>query len=653
MAGAAAEGPSAGLQADMGRGVLRRAASEGAPVAVGSQGRWTRAIDLVNAAAGFRKLASDLANRERLARALSRTPRVSVDEKPEATTNEPSARPQSSGSGAVRQSGQWARAFKLVLAAEDIRKAARDLVEREREELRQLRKEKQKGKGEVWKAAANDLDDSTGLSPLHMACKEGDAEAVQILMKSEGVSPSEPASAERDSICPLHLAAAGGHIKCVEALLAAGAAPGATDAHGRTALHAAAERCGAHADATAFTSAHTPRARTTRMDSGFDTASIASTPKATTSSAGAGLSARCVQAAEMILKTAAKESQEASATLARAATSDRAGRRTAMHEAARNGCEPMVRLLASAVGGASSGASADGSDDADAGASAALLGVGDARGRTPLHDAARKGHAAAVAALVELGAPLGARDDPGDNVLHLAAAAGMVRPLRGAIERRAARAVVDDGAAASNKGSAAAEADWSSGGGEQVSDGGGGMKGRGAEAVLSAAAGAACALGADGATPLHIAVVAGDVQAAEDLVVLGGLGALVVPDTNNRTPNELAKELARSHACTRVTDPARARRLEVADRAIEVHRALVEHRMRFARAIAAGRDGGEDESPTSYPSPTRRLTLGSGVTRSLGLTTRGSGVTGSFGGSVSSSVLLGARATEKLGKLAM
>ena len=57
------------LQADMGRGVLRRAASEGAPVAVGSQGRWTRAIDLVNAAAGFRKLASDLANRERLARA--------------------------------------------------------------------------------------------------------------------------------------------------------------------------------------------------------------------------------------------------------------------------------------------------------------------------------------------------------------------------------------------------------------------------------------------------------------------------------------------------------------------------------------------------------------------------------------------------------
>ena len=229
----------------------------------------------------------------------------------------------------VLQAGQWARAFKLVLAAEDIRKAARDLVEREREELRQLRKEKQKGKGEVWKAAANDLDDSTGLSPLHMACKEGDAEAVQILMKSEGVSPSEPASAERDSICPLHLAAAGGHIKCVEALLAAGAAPGATDAHGRTALHAAAERCGAHADATAFTSAHTPRARTTRMDSGFDTASIASTPKATTSSAGAGLSARCVQAAEMILKTAAKESQEASATLARAATSDRAGRRTA------------------------------------------------------------------------------------------------------------------------------------------------------------------------------------------------------------------------------------------------------------------------------------------------------------------------------------
>ena len=147
--------------------------------------------------------------------------------------------------------------------------------------------------------------------------------------------------------------------------------------------------------------------------------------------------------------------------------------------------------------------------------------------------------------------------------------------------------------------------------------------------------------------------MAGDVQAAEDLVVLGGLGALVVPDTNNRTPNELAKELARSHACTRVTDPARARRLEVADRAIEVHRALVEHRMRFARAIAAGRDGGEDESPTSYPSPTRRLTLGSGVTRSLGLTTRGSGVTGSFGGGVSSSVLLGARATEKLGKLAM
>ena len=277
-------------------------------------------------------------------------------------------------------------------------------------------------------------------------------------------------------------AAAGSHTACVKCLLTAGAAPHAADAFGRTALHAAAER-------------------------------------------GA------VSCAELLLQAAAAERGRDTA-LARAATLQEQGARTACHEAARAGAEELVRALCAR------GADVD---------------ARDAHSRTPLIEAVRKKHAAVISALlVDFGAAVSIKDERGDNALHFAAASGQMRVLRTALERRARQQGAE----------------------------------REEHAVLSQAAAAARDFSEGAAyTPLHVSVVAGDVAAAEDLVVLGGVQALLLRDAEGRTAAELAEELGRPVAFQRVCDPKRVSRLALADEVASVHANLRQHRQQFAKAL--------------------------------------------------------------------
>lgn len=305
------------------------------------------------------------------------------------------------------------------------------------------------------------------------ACRQGDAEELAQLL--EGRVQLATAALLRD-------AAAGSHTACVKCLLTAGAAPHAADAFGRTALHAAAER-------------------------------------------GA------VSCAELLLQAAAAERGRDTA-LARAATLQEQGARTACHEAARAGAEELVRALCAR------GADVD---------------ARDAHSRTPLIEAVRKKHAAVISALlVDFGAAVSIKDERGDNALHFAAASGQMRVLRTALERRARQQGAE----------------------------------REEHAVLSQAAAAARDFSEGAAyTPLHVSVVAGDVAAAEDLVVLGGVQALLLRDAEGRTAAELAEELGRPVAFQRVCDPKRVSRLALADEVASVHANLRQHRQQFAKAL--------------------------------------------------------------------
>ena len=69
-------------------------------------------------------------------------------------------------------------------------------------------------------------------TPLHKAARQGDAEAIVVLIDA-GANPN----AKDDSgDTPLHRAAKGGHAKAIAALLAAGADPNAKDIGGFTPL---------------------------------------------------------------------------------------------------------------------------------------------------------------------------------------------------------------------------------------------------------------------------------------------------------------------------------------------------------------------------------------------------------------------------------
>ena len=79
---------------------------------------------------------------------------------------------------------------------------------------------------------------SGGHTPLHLAAKEGHAQAVTALLNA-GAAPDVRI---RKGLSALHLAAMNGHTEAVTALLKDRAAPNAQNKVGDTSLHLAAER---------------------------------------------------------------------------------------------------------------------------------------------------------------------------------------------------------------------------------------------------------------------------------------------------------------------------------------------------------------------------------------------------------------------------
>ena len=101
--------------------------------------------------------------------------------------------------------------------------------------------------------------DSDGYTLLHVAAESGRNEAMALLLEA-GADPNARAS---DGFTPLHSAAARGHDEAVAALLAGGAAPDAGDEHQITALHFAAFEGYGDAIAALLGAGADPNARTT------------------------------------------------------------------------------------------------------------------------------------------------------------------------------------------------------------------------------------------------------------------------------------------------------------------------------------------------------------------------------------------------------
>lgn len=172
-------------------------------------------------------------------------------------------------------------------------------------------------------------------TPLHAAAGGGHLACLQALLAAGG----EVAACDGEGQQPVHRAAAGGHIECIEALVGAGARLDASDEQEETVLHKAAD--GGHVDC-----------------------------------------AKYLLAAGVPVHAAQEDGQ------------------LAIHSASWQGHTKVVQLLVAA---------------------GSSINTQDASGETPLHMACWNGHAASVGALVEAGASLNLRAAQGETPLCEAA----------------------------------------------------------------------------------------------------------------------------------------------------------------------------------------------------------------------------------------
>lgn len=84
------------------------------------------------------------------------------------------------------------------------------------------------------------IADNDGWLPLHRACRDGHSEVVLYLLKTYPLTVNVKTSKESGEETPLHVAAKGGHVKCMDALVQHGAEIAMDDINGTTALHVAA-----------------------------------------------------------------------------------------------------------------------------------------------------------------------------------------------------------------------------------------------------------------------------------------------------------------------------------------------------------------------------------------------------------------------------